>query len=178
MLLVLPVHPLANGNHCLETPRTLWGQTFDGTSNVTGDMTDTGNIIPTTNLSSTIGTPSLQYSDIYATTFHGDLDGIADTANRTNHSLFRGLHITGIIESFNGSVEDTWGVDAHLIISSVARDSNGNFSQENYANQLIGNVIGNVTGNVTGSSGFVWEMLNCTKLQRCNIEVQLVVYSW
>lgn len=163
----------------LETPRTLWGQTFDGTSNVAGDMTDTGSIVPLTNLTSTVGTASLQYSDIYATTFHGDLDGIADTANRTNHSLFRGAHITGVIQSFNGSIEDTWGVDAtpdNVPDRVVSRDSNGNFSAEKITtNLLVGNVIGNVTGNVTGSSGScTGNAATATKLQTArNIEVQV-----
>ena len=163
----------------LETPRTIWGQVFDGTDNVSGDVTDTGNVIPTTNLTSTVCTPDLQYSDIYATTFHGTLDGVADTADKVNHSLFRGSYITGTYLSFNGEEDDTWDVDAtpsNVPNKIVARDAAGNFYANNVtANQFVGDVTGNVTGNVTGSSGFcTGNAATATKLETArNLEVQI-----
>ena len=163
----------------LETPRTLWGQTFDGTENVTGDIVDTGNVIPTTNLSSTIGTPDLQYSEIYATTFHGNLNGVADTADKTNHSLFRGAYITGTYPSFNGEEDDTWDVDAtssNVPSKVVARDAGGNFSANKVtANQFVGDVTGNVTGNASGSSSScTGNAATATKLQTARtIEVEI-----
>jgi hypothetical protein len=163
----------------LQTPRTLWGQSFDGTTNITGDIVDTGNVIPTTNLSSTIGTPDLQYSDIYATTFHGNLNGVADTADKVNHSLFRGVYIKGTYPSFNGENDDTWDVDAtpsNVPNKIVARDAAGNFYANNVtANQFVGDVTGNVTGNVTGSSGFcTGNAATATKLETSrNVEVQI-----
>ena len=163
----------------LETPRTLWGQTFDGTENVTGDIVDTGNVIPATNLTSTIGTPDLKYSEIYATTFHGNLEGVADTADKVNHSLFRGAYITGSYPSFNGQQDDTWNVDAtpsNVPNKVVARDAGGNFSaNEVTANQFIGNVTGNVTGNASGtSSSCTGNAATATKLQTARtIEVEI-----
>jgi len=49
----------------LQTARTLWGQSFNGTANVSGDITGTGNIIPTTTHASTIGTSTKVYERAY-----------------------------------------------------------------------------------------------------------------
>ena len=53
----------------LETPRTLWGQTFDGTANVEGNMSDVGNIISQENDSKNIGSLSNVWANVHATTF-------------------------------------------------------------------------------------------------------------
>lgn len=56
----------------LKTPRTLWGQSFDGTANVSGDMTGVGNITMSGDLKIGNGTsPNTIY--FYGTT--GDLPG-------------------------------------------------------------------------------------------------------
>ncbi len=140
----------------LETTRTLWGQSFNGSANVTGNIDNTGNILPTTNVTSTIGSETLQYSDIYATTFHGNLDGISDIANQVKFSLYRGAYMTGSFISFNGSQEDTWNIDAtpSLVADTVvARDASGNFSAGTItAIELIGDVTGNASGDAAGSS--------------------------
>jgi hypothetical protein len=140
----------------LETTRTLWGQSFNGSANVTGDINNTGNILPTSNVTSTIGSETLQYSDIYATTFHGNLDGISDIANQVKFSLYRGAYMTGSFVSFNGSQEDTWNIDAtpSLVANTVvARDASGNFSAGTItAIELIGDVTGNASGDAAGSS--------------------------
>jgi hypothetical protein len=49
---------LANEATALETPRTLWGQSFDGTGNVDGDLSINGSL---TALSTTVPTLSLRY---------------------------------------------------------------------------------------------------------------------
>ena len=141
----------------LETPRTLWGQTFDGMADVVGSLENTGNITPDVTNTHAIGSPTLQYSQVWAGTFHGDLDGTADIANRVANPLTRGAYITGNIPSFDGSVEGTWDIDAtpeNVGDKVVARDPSGNFSAGTItAVELVGNVTGNVTGNVSGSSG-------------------------
>ena len=141
----------------LETPRTLWGQTFDGSANVSGNIGESGNITPDITNTHRIGGPGLVYSEIYATTFHGDLDGIADIANRVANPLIRGAYVLGALVSFDGSAEDTWSIDAtseNIADKVVARDNAGNFAASTItAVELIGDVTGNVTGNISGSSG-------------------------
>lgn len=67
--------PLQNSSEVakkLQTPRTLWGQSFDGTANVSGDMTGVGNITMSGDLKIGNGTsPNTIY--FYGTT--GDLPG-------------------------------------------------------------------------------------------------------
>ena len=49
----------------LQTSRTLWGRPFDGTGNVSGAISSTGNITPSAAGSYNIGTASLWYKRIY-----------------------------------------------------------------------------------------------------------------
>ena len=49
----------------LSNARTLWGQSFNGEGNISGNITSTGNITPSSNAASTLGTSSLKYKDAY-----------------------------------------------------------------------------------------------------------------
>lgn len=53
----------------LQTARTIWGQSFDGTGNVSGDI-QTDNIIPTASGSYTLGTADNQWYAIYSIRLH------------------------------------------------------------------------------------------------------------
>ena len=141
----------------LENARTLWGQSFDGTSDVSGEIIDTGDITPVSTQSSDIGSEDLRYANIYAVNFHGNLEGVADSAERVSNPLNRGTFLTSTYSSYDGSQQDTWSVDAtpsNIADKIVVRDSFGNFSANIItANEFIGNLTGNVTGDLDGSSG-------------------------
>ena len=49
----------------LQTSRTLWGRSFDGTENISGAISSTGSITPSAGGSYNIGTSSLWYERIY-----------------------------------------------------------------------------------------------------------------
>ena len=49
----------------LQTARTIWGRSFDGTGNVTGNISNTGNITPSATIAHNIGTSSLMYEKAY-----------------------------------------------------------------------------------------------------------------
>ena len=51
----------------LETARTLWGQSFDGSKNISGDISNTGNIIPSVTKTSDLGSNALSYRYVYTT---------------------------------------------------------------------------------------------------------------
>lgn len=90
----------------MRTARTLWGQSFNFTGNISGNISNTGNITPTTNNVSTVGTSALKYLGMYATTFYGALSGNATTA--TTLQTARTINVTvsgvaGTAQSFNGS---------------------------------------------------------------------------
>jgi hypothetical protein len=81
----------------LETGRTIWGQSFNGTANISGAITGTGSITPTTTNTSNIGASNNVYANVYATTFVGALSGNSTTAT----TLQTARNIGGV--SFNGS---------------------------------------------------------------------------
>lgn len=51
----------------LQTARTLWGQSFDGSGNVSGAISNTGNITPSATKTSDLGSNTLSYRYVYAT---------------------------------------------------------------------------------------------------------------
>ena len=51
----------------LETVRTLWGQSFDGSKNISGNISNTGNIIPSVTKTSDLGSNALSYRYVYTT---------------------------------------------------------------------------------------------------------------
>lgn len=55
---------------------TLWGQSFDGTADVTGSISNTGNITPTTTKSYNIGGATLYYNQVFADYLRGRADGL------------------------------------------------------------------------------------------------------
>ena len=88
---------------------TLWGQTFDGTNNVTGNISSVGNITPLTNNASDIGEDNNHFANIYATTFHGALEGTATSATKLAPGktlwgqLFDGTdNVSGALSDANG----------------------------------------------------------------------------
>ena len=51
----------------LQTARTIWGQSFDGSGNVSGAISSTGNITPSATKTSDLGSNSLSYRYVYTT---------------------------------------------------------------------------------------------------------------
>lgn len=75
---------------------TLWGQSFDGSGNISGDLTNVGNITPT-GTDKNLGTTTNKFANVYAATFNGALVGNASTADKVNHDLTIGG------KTYNGS---------------------------------------------------------------------------
>lgn len=51
----------------LQTPRTIWGQSFDGSGNISGNISSTGNITPSVTKTSDLGSNALSYRYVYTT---------------------------------------------------------------------------------------------------------------
>ena len=49
----------------LKTARTLWGRSFDGSANVSGDMTGVGNVTPSANGTLNLGTATSRWANMY-----------------------------------------------------------------------------------------------------------------
>lgn len=69
----------------LQTPRTLWGQSFDGSANVSGDMTGVGNITMSGQLTSTVASGTAPFI-VASNTVVGNL----------NADLLDGVHLAGL----------------------------------------------------------------------------------
>ena len=70
----------------LQNARTIWGQSFDGTGNVSGSLTDVGSITPTTDNSYDIGTSSNQFRWVYTQGLFAKAGSVLRLgANNTDH---------------------------------------------------------------------------------------------
>ena len=56
---------LADNATKLQTARTLWGQSFNGSANVSGNMSDVGNLMPTTGWTANFGSKSYPFKSFY-----------------------------------------------------------------------------------------------------------------
>ena len=103
----------ATSAHSLVTPRLLWGNSFDGSKDISGSINLSGNnitnvsqILPPSGIDNTaIGSSSNGFKDIYATTFHGALSGNATSAT-TASKVSSSLTVNGLksgTASYNGS---------------------------------------------------------------------------
>lgn len=81
----------------LQTPRTLWGQSFDGTANVSGDMTGVGNITMSGQLTSTVASGTAPFI-VVSNTVVGNL----------NADLLDGMHENSFLR-----YRDTYGIDGY-----------------------------------------------------------------
>ena len=141
-----------------ETPRDLWTQSFDGTSNVDGSVFRVDDIVPSEGSTFDIGSESLPFSTLFVDVIDGDVDNNATSTDKVNNPLGRGNYIEGTINQWDGSVEDTWSVDPRSGNDPsriVVRDASGDFSSGTITASFVGNIQGNVIGNISGSSGSV-----------------------
>lgn len=67
----------------LQTARKIWGQSFDGSGNVSGDITNTGNIRPSVTKTNNLGSNVLSYKYVY-TTWVGAPDNTKLTLGASN----------------------------------------------------------------------------------------------
>ena len=81
----------------LQTPRTLWGQSFDGTANVSGDMTGVGSINMSGQLTSTVASGVAPFI-VVSNTVVGNL----------NADMVDGLHENSFLRH-----RDTYGIDGY-----------------------------------------------------------------
>ena len=81
---VHPVQTTVSGNAGtatkLATAHGIWGQSFDGSAAVSGDMSGVGNILSSATNTKTVGTSANKFLAMYATTFYGALSGNATSA--------------------------------------------------------------------------------------------------
>ena len=141
-----------------ETSRLLWTQSFDGTSNVDGEILGVNDIVPSEGSKFDIGSESLPFSSLFVDVIVGDVDNNATSTDKLNNPLGRGEYIEGSLNQWDGSIEDTWSVDPrseNISSKVVVRNTEGDFSAGTITASFLGGLTGNVTGNVSGTSSSV-----------------------
>ena len=156
----------ANSATKLQTPRQLWGNLFDGTQNISSNLNSTGNIIPSGDNQYDLGKQSLQYNNVYAETFQGNIKNNIEVSDGLENYLNIGNYLLG--QNWNGSEQATWSVFSHsenIEDSVVNRDSSGSFAANVITSNIVGDFTGNVTGNLSGNSNEVTgNAASCTRL--------------
>jgi hypothetical protein len=96
--------PLQNSSEVakkLQTPRTLWGQSFDGTANVSGNMTGVGNITMSGQLTSTVASGTAPFI-VVSNTVVGNLN--ADMVDGLHLSDFDGRYVNVTGDTMTGDL--------------------------------------------------------------------------
>lgn len=114
--------------------RQLWGQGFDGTGDVSGNISNTGNIIPSASNTYTIGVGANYYSAMYATTFYGALSGTASYATYagyvTNSISFKNTSNTTVTYNGESALDLTGGV--YYAATAGNSDKLGGFTEASF----------------------------------------------
>lgn len=85
-------------------------------------LTTGGHFHPLTNNAQTLGSTSNKWSNVYATTFNGDLAGTATNASKTTGTLTIQKNGT-TINTFNGSADKTINISVPTTTANVTMDS-------------------------------------------------------
>ena len=143
----------------LQNSRTIWGQSFNGTGNVSGNLTDVGSITPTTDNSHDIGTSSNQFRWVYAQGLFAHAGSVLRLgANNTDHMriITNGnvgigienpqykLHVVGTINASDVLMSQ----EIELRSSTPFIDFRYGNSTANYTSRIIEGLSGQLT--VTG----------------------------
>lgn len=143
----------------LATSRTIWGQSFNGTGNVSGNLTDVGSITPATDNSHDIGTSSNQFRWVYAQGLFAHAGNVLRLgANNTDHMriITNGnvgigienpqykLHVVGTINASDVLMSQ----EIELCSSTPFIDFRYGNSTDNYTSRIIEGLSGQLT--VTG----------------------------
>ena len=141
--------PLQNSSEVaekLQTPRTLWGQSFDGTANVSGNMTGVGNITMSGQLTSTVASGTAPFI-VVSNTVVGNLN--ADMVDGLHLSDFDGRYVKKAGDTMTGdlTMNNTKGFNIGwstrvVKTSSVWIHGGGNAASSTDANLRFGSWYG------------------------------------
>lgn len=114
---VIPVsNNVATSATKLQTPRTIWGQSFDGTGNVSGNLSKVGNIQFSADNSYSIGTTTSEAANTYTRqVWARHLNASRVYAGDTN--LYIGYSNTAQVKFFSGTKQSGDGSNERMTIS-------------------------------------------------------------
>lgn len=122
----------------LHTPRTIWGQSFDGTGNVSGNLSKVGNIQFSADNSYSIGTTTSEAAHTYTRqVWARHLNASRVYAGDTN--LYIGYSNTANVKFFSGTKQSGDGSNERMIISTNGNVGIGNKSPA-YKLHVVGDI--------------------------------------
>lgn len=145
----------------IATAVTLWGQTFDGSGNVTGALSGVTGITG----SGSIGTAQDPFTAVYATTFYGTLSGTATEAGKVTNKLTITIGSTDYEYDGSSAQNITLNFGSLDTVTFAAKDANetGNvvtgFSTTTYNNgaatltPVYGTALTSVTSSIFNIGG-------------------------
>lgn len=141
---VIPVsNNVATSATKLQTPRTIWGQSFDGTGNVSGNLSKVGNIQFSADNSYSIGTTTSEAAHTYTRqVWARHLNASRVYAGDTN--LYIGYSNTANVKFFSGTKQSGDGSNERMIISTNGNVGIGTISPS-YKLHVKGDIYSSAT---------------------------------
>ena len=135
----------------LQTPRTIWGQSFDGTGNVSGSLSGVGHIQFSADNSYSIGTTTSEAAHTYTRqVWARHLNASRVYAGDTN--LYIGYSNTAEVKFFSGTKQSGDGSNERMTISTNGNVGVG-ITSPAYKLHVVGDIYS--SGYVRASSGFI-----------------------
>lgn len=118
---------------------TLWGQSFDGTNNVSGNLTNVGTILTNSNNTYNIGSDQNRFLNVWAKTFHGKADAVLSEIIPSNNPDNIQIYLLGHQQGGTGQngtgkvyVNSTAYIDSSNVLHSNFLYINQNTFQTGY----------------------------------------------
>lgn len=129
----------------LQNPRTLWGQSFNGTANVSGNLSNVGNIVPSSDNTYTLGNATNHFEGAYVRVLRNNINREMIIAqNAANNLVFQTSGVNRVILSSDGNLR----MGDSFIISEATQDTTYRvrIKTESYNPYISFNQDGNIHG--------------------------------
>lgn len=104
----------------LQTARTLWGQSFNGEKNVSGNLSNVGNIVPSSDNTYTLGNATNHFEGAYVRVLRNNINREMIIAqNAANNLVFQTSGVNRVIISSDGNLR----MGDSFIISEATQDT-------------------------------------------------------
>lgn len=162
----------------LQTSRTIWGQSFNGTANISGALTNTGTITPSSTHTYNIGSSSLVYEKVYTRYIDTDstyylrfaVEGVERMIITTSGNIGIGttnpsykLHVAGQVAS-SGFIK-SGSSDSYILLGNGGHKAISDFMlKSEVANQELNNNLTTITKSLTVTADWMDTGISSTNI--------------